>query len=479
MPSNSTDGRRLGGPAARRATIARLAEHVSDAEAETLSDLLRFPFATAAQLQALNGRTSPSSDQERLAALRDEGAIDSLALPRATGRAPQLWHLTDLGLHIIADLCGVAPAPLARHAGVRGADLVASLRRLPELWATHEMLAATVEALRRGTPSGAPRPKLLGWSRPWRATVQRPDVPYREQWWIPASAWFGPRHAVRQYLLLPDLGRVGPRAWSRLLERALIWCSQQRIAGRAAPTLVVATDGGQQQRDWNVILAGVSPVAERILVTTWAAIAARDLALPTSFEGVPGHPGEWGDSSRHPLRRTPVFATSPRPNAVVRRIIDTRTGGPTDLRATLASLLGPLDWAILEAVGCHPFLPPPRLATALGTPLRGLRDRLHPLIDRGLIRVVDDVAPALIREAAAELADLPGAELRDAAADRVLLELTAAGMVAVLDWVGLPGDVGARWLGLVGNGPREPIGPRLSLLRHLTHTLGADAIVAR
>lgn len=427
---------------------------------------MRFPLASAPQLRAFGGRAATSTDQERLVLLADRGLVAALDYPRGPGRALRLWHLTALG-H------GVAPAPLARLAGLRGADLARALRRLPERWATYELLAAVADLLRVTGPTRAPGPDLLRWALRWHGTVQRAHVEYREEFWVPAVAWYGwAGGAVEGVMLVPDLGHVGPRAWSRLLARALAWCDQCRAADQVAPTILVATAAGQQFRDWVATRVQLGATAEALVLTTWDALAAGDLELPAPPVGA-GTPAAAWEGARHPLDRAPA----PPPAAPRRRLV---TAGLADLPGVAASpdrRLTPLDRLLLETLGAHPFLPPSRLAGACGATAAAVRASLARLIARGLVRLADDVPLKQVRAAAAELAALPGAAVGTAAGELALHELTADGIAAVLDWAGLPADLGGRWLGLVGNGPLRPIGPRRNLLHNLAHTLGADALV--
>jgi len=75
-----------------------------------------------------------------------------------------------------------------------------------------------------------------------------------------------------------------------------------------------------------------------------------------------------------------------------------------------------------------------------------------------------------------QLLDVAGGDRRDDPVDRGAL--TAAGLALVAARHGLPPAVGARRLGLAGDGPGAR-GARRKLLDHPAHTLGADAAVVR
>src|SRR5438105_6479500 len=92
----------------------------------------------------------------------------------------------------------------------------------------------------------------------------------------------------------------------------------------------------------------------------------------------------------------------------------------------------------------------------------GGRGRGAELVKRGLARVV-------------EPAELPNILQRG---KRDLVELTVEGLRMLAAYLGLSLALAVRHHGLVGGGPRTPIGLRRALMTNLTHTLGADAVFA-
>lgn len=118
--------------------------------------------------------------------------------------------------------------------------------------------------------------------------------------------------------------------------------------------------------------------------------------------------------------------------------------------------LSPAEWALLDLIGRHPFLPSDRLHAALGaSPIETRRRRNH-LIDLGLARLV---RPGEI-----------GAEY----ARRELVELTVAGLARLAARQELTLGEAVRHNGLAGGGPASPIGNRRQLLATPAHTLGTD-----
>jgi hypothetical protein len=149
------------------------------------------------------------------------------------------------------------------------------------------------------------------------------------------------------------------------------------------------------------------------------------------------------------------------------QVATTRPTGPSRTRlhhsgrCQPGAILAPLDRAVLDLVGRHPFLPTATLADVLSRDVRWARSRRVRLAARGLLRLVpaEEVTPP-------ELARLG------------LLELTRDGLRCLAAHLGLPLGAAVRHQGLAGGGPGSPVGPRAALLAHLPHTLGADAVFA-
>jgi hypothetical protein len=111
---------------------------------------------------------------------------------------------------------------------------------------------------------------------------------------------------------------------------------------------------------------------------------------------------------------------------------------------------------MLDVISRHPFLPLHGLATTLGWSTSRTRRRRDDLARRGLARL------------------LPANTSRGATLD--LAELTVDGLRLAAARLGFPLGVAVEAEGLAGGGPAEPIGCRQSLVKNLTHTLGANAV---
>jgi hypothetical protein len=168
-------------------------------------------------------------------------------------------------------------------------------------------------------------------------------------------------------------------------------------------------------------------------------------------------PVEFGDWQR------PEGAELARP---IPRLVGSVFEGPANPRTNASRLraqgevLTPSDRLLLGLIGRHPFLTVDALAAVLGRCLGWVRWRRDRLIARGVLRLL---APA---------------EIGEGIAARGLVELTVAGLQRVAAEQGLTVGAAVRYLGLGGGGPFQPFGPRRSLLRHLSHTLGVNALFA-
>src|SRR6266852_4073648 len=107
------------------------------------------------------------------------------------------------------------------------------------------------------------------------------------------------------------------------------------------------------------------------------------------------------------------------------------------------------EWAVLDLVGRHPFLPIAVLGDVLGRDARWVARRRKALLERGLLRLVtrkevDGSGPA-------------GGDL---------MELTPAGLRILAAHLGLSLANAVSRHGLAGGGPESPIGTRRILSAH-------------
>ena len=122
------------------------------------------------------------------------------------------------------------------------------------------------------------------------------------------------------------------------------------------------------------------------------------------------------------------------------------------------SHLGVAEHHLLDLVGHHPFLPIDAIAEVLEWTPNRARKSYQGLVDLGLARFVE------------------AAEINTPEAVVELPELTRDGLRLVASWQGLSLAQAIREKGLVGGGPRDPIGNRRQLLANLPHTRGVDRV---
>lgn len=434
---------------AERAATQQLRGRESDRR--TLRLLARLPLLWAGAIARLDGLCDRTGVYRGLARLRDAGLIAVIRPALGASQAPQLWYPTDLGLATIALEQGVEPESLARHNGVRGTDLLGLLPGLPDLLASYDRLAA-LAAGRLG------RPQLLAWERPWRRRYPRPTAKALVSVAFPAYAalaWAGHTSA---YLLSPDRGTIPLRLYRATLSRLF----EFRVTSGSLPTLAIATQDSRRVAAWEDLLGEVAqarldapPPAQ---IATWNALH--------SIHGEPGQrdgdPASASEPPRHRSGGRPPRRRNPRstlPRIVGEALARPATGLPADdALGRVALQLTASDRELLDLIGRHPFLPAEGLAIALGWTPRWARQRRSRLMARGLVRLVGE--------------DEVGVE----PARWGLAELTATGLTLVAAQQGLSLAMAVRLRGLAGGGPGHPVGVRRSLLKHLRHTVGADAV---
>lgn len=413
-------------------TLAVLAE----ADRSLLALLTRMPLLPVAALTRLAGLRGGAGVYRRLERLRSRGLVASATPALAAGHSPARWHPTDLGLATIALAERVEPGALARRHGLRQDDLRGLADRLPGLLALYELVAA-LAAARPG------RPELVAWARPWRATFPRPRAKRDGHIRLPAGIALRRGDETSAFLLLPDIGAAPVRAFRRVVGQ-LFACRAD--LGAALPPLLVATEGLRRANAWAALLdeaaTGRREAGLDARIVTWERLRADPARLLAGVEG--------GTATLPSGRRTilPPVRQSP-PARPLPRIVG--AGLPADD-------LTPTEWALLDLVGRHPFLPSDRLHAALAASPAETRRRRNHLLALGLARLAGR------------------GEVGEEHARRELIELTAPGLARLAARQGLTLAEAVRRNGLAGGGPAAPIGNRRQLLATLAHTLGTDEV---
>jgi hypothetical protein len=413
--------------------------------------LIRVPLAPVTLLEQLGGLHGGAALYRRLARLRAAGLVAELRPLIQPRYSPALLYVTDLGLATVAVRDRRDPVEVARRFRIRGADLLGRLPGLPTLLASHRLLGALAMA-------GPGWPRLLNWEQPCRRRFQRPTAKVPSRLELPAHASLAWDDRSADYLLIPDLGTSHLRIYRPMLHQLH---ALRRAVGDAS-RLVIATDS-RRAGAWEALLEDVARNRRdgplRVWIARWTTL---DADLQKLFDVEKLRPASSVDSAELP--QPPQLVVQCPDAAIPRPVGDLTTNAarPRTLAARLGRLaldLTPSDAKMLDIVSRHPFLPLHGLATALGWSTSRTRRRRDDLVRRGLARL------------------LPASTSRGATLE--LAELTVDGLRLAAARLGFPLSVVVEVEGLAGGGSAEPIGGRHSLVKNLTHTLGANAVFTR
>jgi hypothetical protein len=323
----------------------------------------------------------------------------------------------------------------------------------------------------------------------------------------------GPTRA--EILFLPDLAVTPLAPFRHVVGRLVDWREERgyrSLPGADAESgppavLIIATTGEQRARAWRQVLDDActlrreAPLAATVL--TWSELRAGAAGLDALLSGRAVGAREPAGSGPHSrpvsVRERQSLARATPPPRSVPLLVGPALGPPpgaeagTGSRRQRADLplseaagaaavgLTDADRILLDLAGRHPFLCSARLPALLGWSRAAAyrcRDRL---ISRGLLRLAGPE-------------DVPGP-----VALREPVELTSTGALVAAAQLGLTIGQAARHVGVAGGGPGGPavgaapctvgarhaqsqrwLAParraRRGLLRHVEHTLGADAV---
>ncbi|MCC7370441.1 MAG: replication-relaxation family protein [Chloroflexi bacterium] len=426
----------------------RAAAGLTQAERDTLTTLIRVPFATVTLLEQLGGLCGGAAVYRRLARLRAAGLVGEVRPLIQPRYSPALLYITDLGLATVAVGDRRDPVEIARRFRARGSDLLGRLPGLPTLLASYHLLGALARA-------GPGWPRLLSWEQPCRRCFQRPTAKAPSRLELPAHASLAWDDQGASYLLIPDLGTSHLRIYRPMLHQLH---ALRRAVGDAS-RLVIATDS-RRAGAWEALLEDIARSRRDAPLRAWIARwTTLDPDLEKLFDVEKLKPASSVDSAELP--QTPRLVVRSPDAAIPRPVGDlaTNVARPRTLAARLGRLaldLMPSDAKMLDVVSRHPFLPLHGVATTLGWSTSRTRQRRDDLIRRGLARL------------------LPANTSRGVTLE--LAELTVDGLRLAASRLGFPLSVAVEVEGLAGGGPAEPIGDRQSLVKNLTHTLGANAV---
>jgi predicted transcriptional regulator len=123
----------------RRAEVDQVLTHLKPEDLELLRWLLRYPFSRAEDLAQARSKTR-STIYRHLTFLQERGVVESIT-PAILGTAgSSLYHLSNLGLHVVATQMHRSARELARYCHTDEQSLLASLPRLHSLGALQDLI---------------------------------------------------------------------------------------------------------------------------------------------------------------------------------------------------------------------------------------------------------------------------------------------------------------------------------------------------
>jgi len=415
-------------------------------ESDVLHLLARLPFISEQHVGPLIGLRSRSHVNRCLNRLLTPGLIAAVRPARRAGPNPRLYYLTARGVCALAQARGVKPSEIVRRNHLRPADLERRLVWLDLLQGCYRILAylATAEP---------PPVRLLSWTFPWRYRFQPPTTKTPVTITLPARADLAWGSNKAAYLLLADLG-APLDAHRATLARLFVLRDRARLP---VPTLVIATAEPGRAPLWGQLLESVQQRRREapldVRVVTPSDLETR--ALPTRK----------ARRGRKSAVLSPLQTEQPLPfsaplssDSVIGDLpsLGTAIAGGTALGRVALSVT-PTDRTMLAFLARHPFHSTRDVATALGwQDEKWVQRRLNYLMARGLLGKLEMPTAGDVTEP--------------------LLEVTRPGLILVGAWYGLSVRSAARWLGLVGGGSAQPVGPRQKLAKELAHTRGVDLL---
>lgn len=411
---------------------------LADIDWRLLHWLLRYPLQRADDLVVGVARwASRATVYRHVHALEASGLVESV-LPKTPGTGKRLYHLSNLGLHLLARHLKKPARELARRWLADEAGLLRGLPRLPTLLVLQEVVNGLVTHAAEAMTKQGRRPQLVRWT--WQCDMSH-RFRYREQ----ATRFFadgvlalcirtqqGEGRVLDQwyglFILCTELD--DERLMRLRLERLLCWresperwsCYQHML-----PVLILARS--QRQREhWQRAVEATAlklhlepltgalaclPSEESACMNPWllnwrtlateVSCHLQELLKPVPCAAFPSSLRlEEGDDEKRETRTTLNVAAR-----AVSSGTSTRLGrlivGDLARRAThiiqddleereMVSLLGlcltPCQWSILNLLLAHPLLSDEELAALLGLQRRSVRCSLYKLYQLGCLESV-------------------------------------------------------------------------------------------
>ena len=409
-----------------------------------LSWLLRYPFQRADDLVVGMARwTSRATVYRHLQRLVQRELVASV-VPKTPAEGKRLYHLRNLGLHVLAAQLGTPARTLARDWHTDDAGLLRLVPRLPTLLFLQDMVNGLVTHATDALTTQGRRPTLVRWN--WQRDLLH-RFRYREQplrlfvdgavaLRIERAQGDGKREAHWYGLLLLTTDLEDERMMQQRLERVLCWreCPERWVRYQHMLPVAILAHSSRQRDHWQHAMTQaahrlrVEPLAgvmtcisnrdeasqmDNPWLFTWRTLSTgldchlQDLLHPVPETALPPALRADGDAmtsdSHHgPSPVHPTVSVSPaslpaRLSRIIRgplaggSVVGTQEqhgGDEPETLAWLAWRVTPGQWQLLYLLLSHPLLAPAELALLLSLQRQSVRCALSALHQRGCITPV-------------------------------------------------------------------------------------------
>jgi predicted transcriptional regulator len=440
MPESTLERRRTG----RKLTIEALmeiGESLGDIDWRLMHWLLHYPLQRADDLVVGVARwASRATVYRHMQALEARGLVESV-LPKTLGTGKRLYHLSNLGLHLLARHVKRPARNLAQTWQADEAGLLRLLPRLPTLLVLQDVVNGLVDYAADAMTIQGQRPRLVHWN--WQRDVIH-RFQYREQKMrffadglialcirteqsksSVLDKWYG------LFMLSTELD--DERLMRLRLERLLCWReSPERWSSyqHMLPVLILARsqrqlDHWQHAVEATALKLRLEPIAGALAclpipestsanpwLLNWRTLATdgfchlQDLLKPLPREALP--PSLWMEedkdeepNARSPSRASAAILSSGTPTRLGRLLVGNvaeRTAQVSqvaqdeleerDVIALLGLRLTPCQWNILRLLLAHPLLSDEELAAMLSIQRRSVRCSLYELHHLGCLEPI-------------------------------------------------------------------------------------------
>jgi Replication-relaxation len=407
-----------------------------------LSWLLRYPFQRADDLVIGLARwTSRATVYRHVQRLAQHGLVTEV-LPKTPGTGKRLYHLSNLGLHLLAAHLGTPARTLARDWQTDEAGLLRMAPRLPTLLYLQDMVNGLVTHAADALTVQGRRPTLVRWNwqrdlshrfrfreHPLRLFVDgavalcvetHQDDGKREECWyglLLLTTELADERVMRLRLERLLCWRESPERWTRYQymlpvlvlahssrqrdhwQRAIKQAVQQVRVASLVGAIAIIADGEQQPRnpwrlDWRTLDTGVcchlqdfmQPVPETALPPSLRTVS--DAPDGEGEQRCPSSPGVAVSSKSVSARLSRIIRGNEAGRFVARLPDGQENQDDLDERETLAWLawhLTPGQWQIVSLLLAHPLLSTEELAVFLHLQRHSLRCSLYALRHLGCI----------------------------------------------------------------------------------------------